>query len=249
MSKYEVGRHRAQKSPSNPVSAALGPTAGRASAILAVSGGIVASLSLPASAAQAHPQAPVVSPPAAPDTVAVAAPATSAPVVSPSFGEVGFTSVAPKPKPKPKPVAVQQPVAPPHATQRTTVQASRSVTRPAVSVSVPAAATSVLSVAAQYAGVPYVWGGTTPSGFDCSGFTQYVFNKIGVSLPRTAEAQRLASTRVSTPQPGDLVFYGAPAYHVGIYAGGGMMWDAPHSGAVVSKRAIWSSGDLSYGRP
>ncbi|GAA1256306.1 hypothetical protein GCM10009657_34570 [Oryzihumus leptocrescens] len=115
-------------------------------------------------------------------------------------------------------------------------------------MSVSAPATSVLAVAAQYAGVPYVWGGTTPSGFDCSGFTQYVFNKIGVSLPRTAEEQRAAVTRVSTPQPGDLVFFGSPAYHVGIYAGGGMMWDAPHSGAVVSKRAIWTSA-VTYGRP
>ncbi|MGN6635727.1 MAG: C40 family peptidase, partial [Oryzihumus sp.] len=105
----------------------------------------------------------------------------------------------------------------------------------------------VLGIAAMYAGVPYEWGGTTPSGFDCSGFTQYVFSKIGISLPRTAEEQRMAATRVSNPQPGDLVFFGSPAHHVGIYAGGGMMWDAPHSGAVVSKRAIWTS-DVTYGR-
>jgi cell wall-associated NlpC family hydrolase len=99
----------------------------------------------------------------------------------------------------------------------------------------------VLGVAASLAGIYYVYGGNTTAGFDCSGFTQYVFRKRGISLPRTAEAQRRAATRVSNPQPGDLVFMGSPAYHVGIYAGNGMMWDSPRTGKAVSKRAIWSS--------
>ncbi|HEX8973784.1 C40 family peptidase [Oryzihumus sp.] len=241
MSKHQAGRHRAQNRPTNP----LGTTTGRTTAVLAVSGGIVATLAGPASAASSAAPAPLVAPPAAPDTVAVAAPAASPAVVAPTFGEVGFHSVAPKPAPAPKPVAAP---APAPVQRAATPQVSRATTRPAVSVSVASPATSVLAVAAQYAGVPYVWGGTTPSGFDCSGFTQYVFHKIGISLPRTAEEQRLAVTRVSTPQPGDLVFFGSPAYHVGIYAGGGMMWDEPHSGAVVSKRAIWTSA-VTYGRP
>lgn len=58
------------------------------------------------------------------------------------------------------------------------------------------------------------------TGFDCSGFTQYVFGKVGISLPRTAEQQRQFVTPVSNPQPGDLVFFGAPACHLGIYAAG-----------------------------
>jgi peptidoglycan DL-endopeptidase CwlO len=120
----------------------------------------------------------------------------------------------------------------------------------ATSVDVPASAigNSVISIASRYVGVPYVSGGASPSGFDCSGFTQYVFSLVGISLPRTADAQRAATTRVSNPQPGDLVFFGSPAYHVGIYAGNGMMWDSPRSGKAVALRSIWSSS-VTYGRP
>ncbi len=92
-----------------------------------------------------------------------------------------------------------------------------------------------------------MYGGTTPAGFDCSGYTQWVFGKAGRSLPRTAEAQRQAATPVSDPQPGDLVFFGAPAFHVGIYAGGGMMYDSPRTGKATAKRSIWSS-NVTYGR-
>jgi peptidoglycan DL-endopeptidase CwlO len=105
----------------------------------------------------------------------------------------------------------------------------------------------VIGIAASLAGIPYVYGGTTTSGFDCSGFTQYVFARAGIaSLPRTAEEQRQATTPVSTPAVGDLVFFGAPAYHVGIYAGNGMMWDSPHTGMSVSLRSIFSGA--TYGR-
>ncbi|GAA4988267.1 C40 family peptidase [Kineococcus glutinatus] len=109
----------------------------------------------------------------------------------------------------------------------------------------------VLDTAAQYVGVPYVYGGTTPAGFDCSGYTQYVFRQIGVQLPRTSGEQARASRPVSAgeAQPGDLVFFssGGRVYHVGIYAGGNEMYDAPRAGKPVSKRAIWSSA-VSYGR-
>ena len=77
-----------------------------------------------------------------------------------------------------------------------TTRASRTETRTAISSS-----SSVLATAASLVGTPYRWGGTTPSGFDCSGFTQYVFAQHGISLPRTAEQQRQAATRVSSPQP------------------------------------------------
>ena len=113
---------------------------------------------------------------------------------------------------------------------------------------VPAPASSgLLGIAAILAGIPYVYGGTTPSGFDCSGYTQYVFGRLGISLPRTAEAQRQAATSVATPQVGDLVFFGSPAYHVGIYAGNGMMWDSPRTGKDVALRSIFSGA--TYGRP
>ena len=106
----------------------------------------------------------------------------------------------------------------------------------------------MLGIAASLAGIYYIYGGTTTAGFDCSGYTQYVFGKAGISLPRTAEDQRQAVTAVSNPQPGDLVFFGSPAYHVGIYAGNGTMWDSPHTGAAIAKRAIWSS-TATFGRP
>jgi cell wall-associated NlpC family hydrolase len=110
---------------------------------------------------------------------------------------------------------------------------------------------SVLAVAARYIGTRYVYGGTTPRGFDCSGFTGYVYRQLGVSLPRTANQQMLATHRVSRSQarPGDLVFFvsGHRAYHTGIYAGHGMMYDAPRTGKTIQKRAIWSAS-VVFGR-
>ncbi|MFB6468081.1 NlpC/P60 family protein [Cytobacillus sp. Hz8] len=96
-------------------------------------------------------------------------------------------------------------------------------------------ANKLIAVAKQYLGVPYVWGGTTPKGFDCSGFTSYVYRSIGISLPRVSSAQQNVGTRISPSQvqPGDLVFMGNPAYHVGIYIGGGQFIHAPHTGDVV----------------
>ncbi|MFN2320046.1 MAG: C40 family peptidase [Dermatophilaceae bacterium] len=126
---------------------------------------------------------------------------------------------------------------------RTTSTASRSSTRTAPATS------GVLGVAAQYTGIMYRYGGTSPStGFDCSGYTQFVFAKVGISLPRTTEAQRRATTPVSVPRAGDLVFFGSPAYHVGIYAGNGEMYDSGRSGLPTQKRKVFSSGSKSYGR-
>jgi peptidoglycan DL-endopeptidase CwlO len=113
--------------------------------------------------------------------------------------------------------------------------------------SAPAPTGGILSIAEAYTGIYYVYGGSTPSGFDCSGYTQYVFGQAGISLPRTAAAQQAAATPVSNPQPGDLVFFGYPAYHVGIYAGGGMMYDSGKPGIPSQKRAIFS-GVSGYGR-
>ncbi|WP_282070668.1 C40 family peptidase [Janibacter hoylei] len=127
----------------------------------------------------------------------------------------------------------------------------RQAPAPAKSEPAPAAPSSassdVISIAKQYIGVPYVYGGSTPSGFDCSGFTQYVFAKAGKSLPRVTTAQQAAATPVSNPQPGDLVFFGSPSWHVGIYVGDGMMIDAPRTGKSISIRPIFD-GVSGYGR-
>lgn len=109
------------------------------------------------------------------------------------------------------------------------------------------AASAVLSGARANLGIPYVWGGENRAGFDCSGYTQYVFAKAGKRIPRTAEAQRRAATKVNNPRPGDLVFFGHPAHHVGIYAGDGKMYHAPRTGKDTRLSKIWSP-NVTYGR-
>jgi cell wall-associated NlpC family hydrolase len=94
----------------------------------------------------------------------------------------------------------------------------------------------VVSIAMQYLGVPYVWGGASPRGFDCSGLVQYVFAQVGISLPHYTVAQWNYPGAVPVPknqlQPGDLVFFNG-LDHVGIYIGYGYFVDAPHTGANV----------------
>ncbi|HSK47191.1 MAG TPA: NlpC/P60 family protein, partial [Coriobacteriia bacterium] len=98
-----------------------------------------------------------------------------------------------------------------------------------------AARSEVVAIAKRYLGAPYVWAAAGPNSFDCSGFTMFVYRQVGVSLPHSSRAQIGYGERVSRAnlQPGDLVFFGAPIHHVGIYVGGGMMIHAPHTGAVV----------------
>jgi cell wall-associated NlpC family hydrolase len=115
------------------------------------------------------------------------------------------------------------------------VMSAASVPSTVASASSPGAA--VVADAQQYLGVPYVWGGTDPStGLDCSGLVQRVYADLGVSMPRVAADQAtmgVAVPNLASAQPGDLVSYGSPAYHIGIYIGDGKMIDAPHTGASV----------------
>lgn len=111
-----------------------------------------------------------------------------------------------------------------------------SVTPPAPN---PAVSGSIVGYAETFLGTPYVWGGTSTSGFDCSGFVQYVYSHFGVSIPRTSEDQFGYGTPVSQSQlqPGDLVFFepdgsGLPG-HVAMYIGGGDIIQAPQTGDVV----------------
>lgn len=213
---------------------------------------------------------------AAAERPAVAAPAPEVIPDAASFGTSGFTAVqvvteapaAPQAqaaveertttaasRTEERAAAPEQPVAqaepaqaePAPAPEAAPAPAPAPEPAPAAAPAAPAPTGGVLSVAAAYTGIMYVYGGSTPAGFDCSGYTQYVFNQAGISLPRTAAAQQAAATPVSNPQPGDLVFFGYPAYHVGIYAGNGMMYDSGRPGIPSQLRAVFS-GVSGYGR-
>lgn len=113
------------------------------------------------------------------------------------------------------------------------------------------AGAAILQAGERYLGVPYLWGGTDPAtGLDCSGFVQQVFGDLGTSLPRVSADQSRSGVEVpgglAAAQPGDLLFWrgtGGRPNHIGIYAGGGQMLDAPRSGEVVGYR------DITRGEP
>ncbi|WP_461023974.1 C40 family peptidase [Thalassiella azotivora] len=246
MSTRTVGRHRASARPKTPlstISAAVTSNAGvvgRRSAVIAASSGLVVTIGLPAADA-----APVTeradSAPTAPAQPETSAPTSADGLVSvPADAPVSFTAeplteATPPPPPPPPPVVQEA------SESRSSERASRTTEReslPTADVAPSEVGAAVLEIAARYVGTPYRYGGTTPSGFDCSGFTQYVYAQVGINLPRTSGAQADFGRRVSASEarPGDLVWTEG---HIGIYAGGNMMYDAPRTGKSVSKREIW----------
>jgi len=117
----------------------------------------------------------------------------------------------------------------------------------------PASGNAAAAIAFAYAqlGKPYQWGGAGPNSYDCSGLTMRSWGAAGVSLPHSAAGQQAMLPRVSLSdlEPGDLVFYGYPAYHVAMYIGGGRIIQAPHTGTVVSISSLSSMTPTSAGRP
>lgn len=107
-----------------------------------------------------------------------------------------------------------------------------------------ASTSAITSYALTFLGVPYVWGGTTPSGFDCSGLVQYVYSHFGINLGRTTYTQQYAGTKISvaSAQAGDLYFWGSygSAYHVAIALGGGQYVMAPAPGQNVMTGSVSS---------
>ena len=116
---------------------------------------------------------------------------------------------------------------------------------------VSSGATAAVNTAKAQLGKPYEYGGAGPDTFDCSGLTMYAWRAGGVGLPHSAAMQYDAIPHVALTalQPGDLVFFGNPIYHVGIYVGNGQMINAPHTGAVVSYASIYWPDLVGAGRP
>jgi cell wall-associated NlpC family hydrolase len=113
----------------------------------------------------------------------------------------------------------------------------------------PPGAGGAVEEARRELGKPYQYGGSGPNSFDCSGLTAWAWGHAGHSLPHSAAAQYDVTTHIpiSALQPGDLVFYGSPPHHVGIYVGGGQMINALHSGTNVEYDSIYMEGDLIGG--
>jgi cell wall-associated NlpC family hydrolase len=256
-------RHRAAR---RPIAVAPRSTAGRRAAVVATAGGLLISTLGTTGAAQAAPVADdaanklsTVDLGALTDQARQAL--QSAPVVTVAGdAKVSVESVtiekvdevvtpAPEPEPEPEPVVVEEDEEEAEPASRSGARAEvapAEEAEPAVEakaeVSVPDSAigSTIISIASRYVGVPYVYGGSSPSGFDCSGFTWYVYQQAGISIPRSSSEQRYAGTVVprSQAQPGDIIW--TPG-HIGLYAGGNTQIDAPRPGKTIQFRNIWQS--------
>ncbi|MDC5696849.1 C40 family peptidase [Intrasporangium calvum] len=259
MAQNVAGRHRAPGR-YNPLSELKviakesAQPAVKGAAIVAASGGLVATFAQPA-AADSQAAAPVN---AAPSSAAVVGPQVATLKAASALNAIGFaekaaTSQAETVKPivikdvlVEKERAAREAAQAAEARREAAERASRTTERTPLSDPAPSAS-GIVGIAQSMIGVPYVYGGNTPSGFDCSGFTSWVYRQAGITIPRTASQQQASATRVSSPQPGDLVFFGYPAYHVGIYVSPGRMIDAQRPGTVVGYHSIWTTPQ-GYGR-
>lgn len=261
-------RHRAARRPVTPLaslaSAATGglSTVGRRTAVVAASSGLLVSmLGAPAAhAATSHSDAPSKLSTVDLDALTAAAKAelqTSKTVTVTKHVKWTADAAAVKVTPAPEPVVHRTVQAASRSEVRTALTSTSSSTSDSgssdsgtsdsgssssSSTSIPSSAngSKIIAIASRYVGVPYVYGGTTPSGFDCSGFTSYVYAQIGVSLPRTSSAQHYAGTIISRAEakPGDLIW--TPG-HIAIYAGGNTIIDAPRPGKSIQFRAMWQT--------
>lgn len=248
-------RHRAARRPitqrNSGATSVVGNAAsvGRRTAIVAASSGLIASLmgAAPASAATAESADFNV---ASVDIAALKSEARAALSTAPAVTvaadaswTIEETDLVVTPAPTPPPPAPTR--AQTRAAARTAERAATTPVAAPIGAEVPASAvgSSVIEIAARYVGTPYVSGGSTPSGFDCSGFTSYVYAQLGITLPRTSGGQAGAGTVVSREdaQPGDLIF--TPG-HIAIYAGGNSQIDSPRPGKTIQFREIYQTNPV-----
>lgn len=252
-------RHRAARRPiSQIISDAAGDNlalAGRRSAIVAASSSLlVTMIATPASAASSDSAVALGTADVTALTSKARAQLEAAPVVTVadaswtvSVEDVEVVKVKPAPEPEPEPVVVTPAAAVSRSTERSTApqaEAPAPVKEKATKAPKGAASSSaIIAIASRYVGVPYVSGGSSPRGFDCSGFTSYVYAQAGITLPRTSSQQRYAGTVVSRAdaKPGDLIW--TPG-HISIYAGGNQQIDSPVPGKTIQFRNIWQSNPM-----
>ncbi|KRD35246.1 glycoside hydrolase [Oerskovia sp. Root918] len=257
MTSRTSARHRAAHRPITPLTS-LGRSAAssvssvaRRSAVVAASSGLLISVfTAPANAAPSTDQAKTSV--GTVDLAAVTAQAREALQTSPVVTVAADAALAieqapvavtpaPEPEPEPEPApapAPQRAAAPSRSVERAAPAATKTVQ--AAAPAPAASGSSVVDIAMKYVGVPYVYGGSSPSGFDCSGLVQYVYGQLGVSLPHQSGAQRNAGTAVSASEarPGDIIW--TPG-HVAIYAGNGMQIEATTPGSTVKYSKIWQN--------
>jgi cell wall-associated NlpC family hydrolase len=225
---------------------------GRRAATVAAAGGILATTITGATAAQAAPLD--IKDDAAKSTLDLGAISEqaraaleTAPVVTVAADakvSVETMKVDIKPAPKPKPVPEPEPAAVEDTTSSTTQSAaSPAEESPSVAVAGSGLGAEVASIALRYVGTPYVVGGATPAGFDCSGLVVYVYAQVGIDLPHQSTAildsPRTTVISASEAQPGDLLW--SPG-HIGIYIGDGKQVDASRpDGWNTDIRPIWQS--------
>jgi cell wall-associated NlpC family hydrolase len=242
-SRHHSARHREQTVRTNPldsvskaVSANAG-TVGRQAAVIAAASGLILSMGLPANAADTTAG---VSASTESGSAQAALAVTAAPTATVSFERPVVKTTA---APKPAPVRAQSTATEGRAAATTAAATESAADKLAETVS-SASTSGIAAIAYTGIGRPYVWGGTSPTtGWDCSGFTQWVYAQAGISIPRVNAWT--AMTPTSTPQPGDLVMQNGGA-HVGIYVGNGMMVSALNPSQGTLLHAVAATGSSAF---
>lgn len=233
-SRHNSARHRAQTVRTNPlgsvskaVSANAG-TVGRQAAVVAAASGLILTMGLPATAADTTAGISASTESGAQNAAVMAAPTATVSFERP----VVKTTAAPEIEP----VQVQ-------STSEEEESTTDSAADAALTAVAGASTSGIAGIAYTGIGRPYVWGGTSPNGWDCSGFTQWVYAQAGISIPRVNAWSIMTAT--AAPKPGDLVVQNGGA-HVGIYVGNGMMVSALNPSQGTLLHAVAATGSSVY---